>query len=83
METVMADPVGVFARGDTFVCGVCAHLHLGCRKHKTTLLCMPTWLPELGALCVLVCVSWYTLEGMETFANRAAAVLLFLACSGQ
>lgn len=56
METVMADPVGVFARGDTCVCGVCAHLHLGCRKHKTTLLCMPPWLPELGALCVLVCV---------------------------
>lgn len=33
----MADIARAYAPGIAFVCGVRAHLHPGCRKHKTTL----------------------------------------------
>lgn len=80
---------GCVCTRDIFVCSVCAHLHLGCRKHKTTLaryICMEnsesTRRKAMWYSSSLY-VSWYAVEEMETFANRAAAALLFLAFSGQ
>lgn len=82
METVMADPVGVFARGIHLyaVSALICIWGVGSIKQPYSA-CHPGCLN--WECCASLCVSWYTLEGMETFANRAAAVLLFLACSGQ
>lgn len=95
-ETVMADPVGVFAHGihlyaaSVLICiqgvGSIKQLWHATFVWKTARLsggrpCCPGCI--YWEYCASLYVSWYTLEEMETFANSAAAVLLFLAYSGQ